>query len=521
MAATTIALAELIRSERETIVDRWVRRVRELRVASDLSEQRVRDHVPALLDRVAQMIEEIGEGELHLDAAELSAKHAKSRLDSGFTVEELVDEHVRLREILVSVALERGAPLRPGEWVLLHRTIDSALVDTLRFFLLARDRKLHAIDRLVSDIAGARDLGAVLDRMLDVFVESVPAADTAAVLICEHGRLVVRGTRGFEEVGFSLAADEGFSGKVAAERAPICIRDARVDELVESDAIRERGVRCLYGVPLLLDDEVIGVAHMGSCRVHEFPEEDMVILRALASRAAALIAQARSVERLEREAELREQLMAIVGHDLRTPLSAVTMGAGHLATLPDLPPIAQRITGRMLRSAERMRRIIEDVLDYTRARAGAMLPVSRAPMRLDDLLHDVVQEIEMAHPERVVELDQTGPIEGSWDPERLRQVLTNLLENAITHGGSAPVRVGVDERGGDGVRLCVWNRGRPIPESDIPLLFEPFRKGVGSPRRGLGLGLFIAREIARAHGGEISVTSDPDRGTGFVVRLPR
>lgn len=256
---------------------------------------------------------------------------------------------------------------------------------------------------------------------------------------------------------------------------------------------------------------------MGSLRANEFAEDDMLLLRGLASRTAAVIAQARFVERIEREAQLREQLMAIVGHDLRTPLNALMMGAAYLAAMHELPAPAVRTAARMLRSSHRMRRIIEDLLDFTRVRDGAMIPVSPAAVCLDDIVLDVLQEIEMAHPDSRVDLETQAHVEGAWDADRLRQVLTNLVGNAVTHGAGTPVRV-IVQRTNDEASITVHNGGPRIAPEELPHLFDPFRKGAAS-RRGLGLGLFIAREIVRAHGGEIAVTSRDD-GTSFVVRLP-
>lgn len=518
-AAATTALAAFIRTERERIMDRWIAEVREQSVARDLDEERIRDDAPDLLERVAKMADEIATGDLRTRVEDLSAIHAAHRLEAGYSVEELVVDHVALRQTLVTLLAERGPALEAGEWVLLHRAIDRALVATVRFFLLTRERKLRALERLETEVVGVHDVGHVLDRLIGIFVESVPAADTAMIFIRDGDQLLLRASRGFDaiEEGLSMRVGDGFAGTIAAERHPLALRDARDDARV-LPPVRERGVRALYGVPLVHDGEVIGVTHMGSLRANEFSEDDMLLLRGLASRAAAAIAHARFVERLEREAQLREQLVAIVGHDLRTPLSAMMVGASHLASMHELPAAAVRTAARMLRSSHRMRRIIDDLLDFTRVRAGAMIPVTPSPARLDDIVHDVVQEIELAHPDSHIELAALSRVDGRWDADRLRQVVTNLLENALTHGAGSSVRVTVERSGGDAV-LSVHNGGAVIPAGELGQLFEPFRKGAAS-RRGLGLGLFIAREIVRAHRGVIEAASGAG-GTTFTVRLPR
>jgi signal transduction histidine kinase len=296
------------------------------------------------------------------------------------------------------------------------------------------------------------------------------------------------------------------------------VRHAASDPTIKSVAVKERGVQALYGVPLFHDDSIIGVAVMGSCTAQEFAEDDMLLLRALAERASAAIGRARLVEQLEEEAHLRDRIMAIVGHDLRTPLNALMMGAGHLLERDDVPDVVTRIASRMLRSAERMRRIIDMILDFTRVRAGSVIPLQPTQVRLEDVSREVIDEIAMAGPNAKIKFDAEGDTTGTWDAERIRQVVANLVENALAHGGGdgAEIRVrGAD----DGVEIRVHNGGAAIPETTLQRIFEPFRKSSGS--RGLGLGLFIAREVARAHGGDIAVTSTPYDGTTFSVKLPR
>jgi signal transduction histidine kinase len=514
---TATTLAELVRKGRDSIVARWIERVRAANVGSDLDEEHIRDHVPALLERVADMLDHRAATGPAPATSELAAVHAMSRIESGYTADELVQEHVLLRETLVDFAASSGVQLASGDWSDLHRAVDGTLTNSFRAFVEARERTIRALDRMMSEAAGHSGMSAVLERILDIFVESVPAADTAAIFVREGGRLVLRGSRGFEDIGFSLGIGEGFAGKIAEQQAPGSIRDARVEESIVSEAVRAKGVRGMYGVPLVREDQIVGVAHMGTSSASAFSAVDMMLLRGLASTATALIAQAQLVERLEQEVRLREQLVAIVGHDLRTPLGAITMGAGHLAAMPALPAAAHRVSARMLRSARRMQRIIDDLLDFSRARAGKPLPVVPKMMRLDELVRDVAQELEMALPDGEIAIEAHEAIEGSWDAERLRQALSNLLENALRHGDDSPARVTLDS-GTDWASICVRNGGRPIREQDLAWLFEPFRKGVGSG--GLGLGLYIAHQIVLAHGGSITVEST-DENTRFLVRLPR
>lgn len=225
----------------------------------------------------------------------------------------------------------------------------------------------------------------------------------------------------------------------------------------------------------------------------------------------------------ERSDHLRELFIGVLGHDLRDPLAAIVMGASLLLDSDDIAPEHTRVLERIASSAERMGRMVTDILDFTRGRVGGGIPLHRAPVDLHAIVRAAVAEVEVAYPRRAVEVVTSGSIIGEWDGDRLAQVVSNLLTNAMEHGDPAkPVRVRLAEEHGS-LRLEVHNDGHPIPEAALPLLFDPFRRGGarGSSTKGLGLGLYIAQQIVRAHGGTLTVESSPDRGTTFTVVLPR
>jgi signal transduction histidine kinase len=179
--------------------------------------------------------------------------------------------------------------------------------------------------------------------------------------------------------------------------------------------------------------------------------------------------------------------------------------------------------GRILASGKRMSRMIEDMLDMARARLAGGIPLKREPADLGALLDRVVCEIQAAYPERRIEVQQTGNLNGNWDGERLAQVASNLLGNALQHGDeSGAVQVKVDGTRADAVLITVENSGT-IPPDLLPQLFDPFR---GSQRQtgraeGLGLGLYIVQQILLAHGGSVDVKSADANRTTFAVRIPR
>ncbi|MCC6552142.1 MAG: PAS domain-containing sensor histidine kinase [Polyangiaceae bacterium] len=224
----------------------------------------------------------------------------------------------------------------------------------------------------------------------------------------------------------------------------------------------------------------------------------------------------------ERAHALSERLMAILGHDLRSPLTAITMTAESLARSEGLDPRARAAVQRIHNSSDRMAAMIRELLDYSRSRAGG-IPIAPEPTDLGRLAAQIVDEAKASDPGRAIVLRVEGDGAGIWDPERMKQVIANLITNAIQYGREdAPVEVAIHGRG-DVVELSVHNEGPPIPEEARSTLFEPFKRGPAAARarRGVGLGLYIVRELALAHGGSVTVRSTAAEGTRFTVTLPR
>ena len=224
----------------------------------------------------------------------------------------------------------------------------------------------------------------------------------------------------------------------------------------------------------------------------------------------------------EREtAQLREQFFAVLGHDLRNPLNAVRGGAELLSMMQPLPEEAEPVVALIKRSAARMTGLIENVLDFARARLGGGLVLNRvADAGLDATLEQVIDEARTAWPDREVrsEIDLSRPV--NCDGARIAQMFSNLLANALTHGDPrSPVRVRAFCDGGD-FELSVSNRGEPIPPETVRRLFQPYTRASDRPgRQGLGLGLYIASQIAHAHEGKLEVESSSDE-TRFTFRMP-
>jgi signal transduction histidine kinase len=223
----------------------------------------------------------------------------------------------------------------------------------------------------------------------------------------------------------------------------------------------------------------------------------------------------------ERQAgELREQFIAVLGHDLRNPLAAIAMGAVLLQRKADDPAAVRTAAQRIERSTKRMSGLINDVLDFARGRLGSGIGVEFAETAtLGHSLEGVVAELREAHPERDIRADIAVDGLLRCDPQRIQQLLSNLLANALAHGlPGGQVRVSARLEGTD-VVIEVNNDGDPIPADRLDKVFQPFWRRSAS-REGLGLGLYICSQIARSHGGRLVATSSPEQGTSFVARLP-
>ncbi len=647
--AATRALAAALIERSEEIIERWEAAVRQRAAAQPLSEPALRDNLPKMLSRMSDALAS-GDLESALSGEE-SELHAIDRLSRGFPLGDLVAEYAVFRQSIFDVMAETaGCDLRQAR--VIDRIVDQAIEIAVSRYAEANQRVLAAVDRLSREALGSWSLDELLARLLTVIMESTMATDTATILLLDGDRLRVRaavGLVGEREAGFSLAVGEAFAGTIAATRTPILLRDAARDPLVKSEFIRRKNIHALYGVPLTNADDLIGVAHMGSLTAYDFTQADLLLFRAIAQRAAALITETRlrqrideesrllntvldqvpagvlvagpdgrmrtsnravdhiwrgpmaaptvdqhrigrvldldgrvlppaefplllalrerrettreleiargdgtrgyilssgapvlndrgelvaavaafvditelkeTQHRLQGEAELRERFLGVLGHDLRNPLAAILLAARRLEARQDLPAGVVSTVTRLASSASRMRRMIDDLLDFVRARAQEQLPSKLGPVDLRHVLEQVVAEAELAGASGRLKVEAAGDLTGVWDADRLAQMLGNLVANALRHG-TPDTPVTIEATGGAEVRIAVVNQGAEIPAERREQLFDAFARGPGQAGDGVGLGLFIVRAVATAHGGRVEVASSGGL-TRFVVHLPR
>lgn len=220
-------------------------------------------------------------------------------------------------------------------------------------------------------------------------------------------------------------------------------------------------------------------------------------------------------------AQSKERFLAILGHDLRTPLSAIITSSVFVLDRNEVREPDRTLIDNMLTSARRMNQMVADLLDFTRTRFGDSIPILPVPSDVRMIIHNVVAEIAASYPESALQVETTGLLNGVWDTDRLTQALSNLVSNAAQHGTrGAPIRAAASGTGGE-VVITVHSHGPVIAPEKLETIFSPMKDARRGDRRHLGLGLYIVEKIICAHGGTITVESTHERGTTFTIRLPR
>jgi signal transduction histidine kinase len=382
----------------------------------------------------------------------------------------------------------------------------------------ARQRVEHV--QAVTDAALAHleldDLfGVLLPRIRDIL-----GADTCAVLLVDEtgDELVARAALGIEEEveqGVRIPVGGGFAGRIAAEGRPVILPD--VDHAhVLNPILREKGIKSMLGVPLVVAGEVLGVIHVGTLVHHTFTNEDVELLQLVADRVALAIERAQLHQQTVQLDQLKANFVAIASHELRTPATSVY---GVLTTLLERDA---ELSGELRRQllevgveqGERLRRLLEELLDLSRLDASGVT-VEPAPLPLARALRKIASDALPG--ETAVELHVPDDLTVVVDRVVLDRIVSNLLINAARYG-AAPIEVSA-ETGETRFRLVVEDGGAGVSDAVRPRLFERFAR-TDSPNVGSGLGLAIARAYARAHGGDL-VYAPGEKGARFELTIPQ
>jgi signal transduction histidine kinase len=531
-SSKTLWLSDFIRSRKDHILADWVTAVRSLPIARELPHPVLLDHLPALLDRIADMAD-ADDGDRPSVPADASTAHALMRLEEGYDLGEVVTEYAVLRETILRHWERHGTvAAAPSELRILNRAIDYAISVSVARFNHVRERTLRALDRISAAALGTDNLETFLPALLLVLKETTPAVDWAVLLLREGDAFVVRAAVGLEEALEPREVErmgEGFAGRVAVTAAPRLSHHGSEDPEVISPAVRASGTRALFGVPLLHNDRVIGVAEAGSRAATDFSAEDKLLLNILATRATAMIEQHRLREFAEQRAlaaqratRARDDVLAIVSHDLRNPLAAIVAAAALIGQTADDAAGVRRRSAVIQRSAARMTSLLADLLDVSRIEASG-LALDRAPHAVQGLVSEALDHQRALAEERGVALlaevpADLGPVD--VDRDRALRVFANLLGNALKFtppGGAITVRA---EPEGAFVCVSVRDTGAGIAAEHLPHLFDRYWQARSDAHGGAGLGLAIVKGLVEAHGGAVRVASVVGVGSTFAFTLP-
>ncbi|NBW09106.1 MAG: GAF domain-containing sensor histidine kinase [Caulobacteraceae bacterium] len=385
---------------------------------------------------------------------------------------------------------------------------------------------------IARDIAAVARIAAV-ENILDVVCRITGMGFAAVARVTETHWIAcaVRDEIGFGlPVGGELPLKTTICDEIRDSREPVVFDDAQADPAWRTHHTPQMyGLRSYISFPILrANGEMFGTL----CAIDPNPHvvdtpETRSMFRLFAELIAFHLDAADSLATSEaalidadEAAVLREQFIAVLGHDLRNPLAGIQAGLTLLKATP-LNDRARTVVGQMEASATRMERLISDVLDFARGRLGGGVPLARqAEAHLTEVIEQVIQELGAAWPDRTIttEISLDRPV--ACDPQRVGQLLSNLLANALTHGASdGEIHVHATCEGG-AFELTVTNAGEPIPDHALPHLFKPFhRPQKDEPQAGLGLGLYIASQIAQGHAGSLDAHSTPER-TRFRFVMP-
>jgi signal transduction histidine kinase len=379
----------------------------------------------------------------------------------------------------------------------------------------ARIESVQAVtDEALAHLEVDELLGVLLPRIRDIL-----SADTCAVLLLddESGELVARSAVGIEEEveqGVRVPLGRGFAGRIAAFRHPVILDD--VDRaVVVNPLLREKGIKSMLGVPLLVRDRAIGVLHVGTLVHRRFTEEDAELLQLVAERVALAVERAQLHEETVRLDQLKLNFVAIASHELRTPATSVY---GAFATLVERgPQLSEELRDELLKvgyeQAIRLRRLLEELLDLSRLDSHA-IALDPRPTVLRNALGQIVGQ---ALPDGVdVTVRVPEDLAVVVDALVLDRVVSNLLINAARYG-APPIVVEAEQRDRH-LRISVEDAGPGVPEELQPRLFERFARS--EQAGGSGLGLAIARAYARAHGGDL-IYNPRQRGARFELIVPQ
>ncbi|RKH50535.1 sensor histidine kinase [Corallococcus llansteffanensis] len=538
------SVAEIIRNHHGEIMRLWTEEATRAASARGLNAPEFRNIMPTYLDSLANLQGTAGTG--MSSQQKYVESHVSARLRQGFHVAEVVEEFAILGRSITRMWSHVPPDQQPDSldverlFTELHAAT-ATVTDLFSKHLLEDEqtekRYLRLLQKVASEaLADETSLGDRLKEILELISEAM-GSQSAALLLYDPKRKKLMATASVGEAEEQLeqyAASLGpssFPGQiVAGGEETSTLRDAETTTIEVSDTLRRSGIHSVLGVRLPPHQRLRGVVYVGVSEVREFTAREKTRLQTLGQNLSIHLETARlyadlqeKVDALEIERHLRERFVSVLAHDLRGPLAAAKMSAQMLTRFPERLDERRDLASRIDRNLERADRMVRDLLDANRIRAGERLPLRLDDCDLGNIAREVVDELNSIHGDRFFLKTESQPVRGIWSCDELRRALWNLGSNAFKYGATDQPITFTVTRSKTVARASVHNHGPVIPLSDRGSIFQPFsrtRSAQTGPAQGWGLGLTLVWGCAQAHGGTIGVTSEAVTGTTFTLELP-
>lgn len=535
-------LAEIIRTHHAKILELWTRQARQVAAARGLDRPEFQNIIPEFLNSLADAGDDLGrfQGKRREDVE----SHLSSRLRQGFQLAEIVEEFALLGRCIAGI-WNAGSGIEPPDHTEVEKLFEelhlasAAVTEMFTRHMMDDEQTEKQYLRLIQEVArealqpDAHRLRDRLKEVLALVMEAMGAQSTALLLYnAMTEKLDVAASVGAadEELERYVTSldPSSFAGQVAGHDT-MSVVDAATIELEVSDKLRRSGIHSLLGIRLPPRLRLVGVLYIGLAERRPFTARELRRLESLGQQLTLHLENAKlysdlreHIDRLDSERDLRERFVSILAHDLRGPLSAVKMSLKILMRHPEGLDERRDLAMKIDRNIERIDRMIRDLLDANRIRAGERLPLRIDECDLAVVAREVYEELLATFGDRF-ELRAEDRVRGFWSAEELRRALWNLATNAVKYGvADKPITITV-KRTPQGAEASVHNWGTPISAEDQSQLFKPFSRTLAakqSGQKGWGLGLTLVHGCADAHGGRVTVESSKEAGTTFTIALP-
>ncbi|NTX17653.1 HAMP domain-containing histidine kinase [Myxococcus sp. CA056] len=537
-------VADIIREHQDDIVRLWTAKATRAASARGLDEPELKNIMPTYLASLSS-------GEPLGSPTATRRKHVEShvaaRLRQGFHVAEVVEEFALLGRCISMMWATAPREERPdvAEVEQLFSELHGASAAVIELFSehlqddeQTEKRYLRLIQKVASEAleVEAASLRERLTEVLELVMEALGAQGALLLLNeTEQRKLIMVASAGVAKEALARYVPALEAMPLAAQVSEsvddpgLSPEDAEATTLEVNEDLRRSDVQALLGLRLATHHALIGVMCVGISTARDFTARERRRLESLGEQLTVHLDNAKlysdlraKVAALQSERELRERFVSVLAHDLRGPLSAARVGAQLILRRPEMLDERRELARRIDQNIARTDRMVTDLLDANRIRAGQRIALQLSPCDLDGIAREVIEELSTAHGERFL-LEATEQVRGNWNADELRRALWNLATNAVKYGASdAPVTLTVS-RTEQGARASVHNVGRMIPRAEQEQLFKPFsrsRSAQAGLAKGWGLGLTLVWGCAQAHGGKVIVESEDAAGTTFSLELP-